>query len=146
MITYHCPHCRDRLEVGDELAGRPYVCGLCGKSTTVPGAAPPPPQATVRFDPPERPAMPAVDPCLATVPRRRGDPMGSFGCGVLIPVAGLIMGLVQAFDSDPLEREKAGYSFAGCVFGMVVMPIIIWLTWWLFVARVITTGFRDPLL
>ncbi|MBI2299377.1 MAG: hypothetical protein HYU66_10620 [Armatimonadetes bacterium] len=37
MITYHCPHCRDRLIVSDDRVGKSYVCGLCGKASLVPG-------------------------------------------------------------------------------------------------------------
>lgn len=48
MIRYQCEGCGERLEVADQLAGRLYVCGLCGRETRVPGelpdtSEPPPP-------------------------------------------------------------------------------------------------------
>ena len=36
MIRYRCSNCGDALAVDDTKAGRPFVCGLCGQTTTVP--------------------------------------------------------------------------------------------------------------
>lgn len=61
MITYHCPHCNERLTVVDGKAGQAYVCSLCGQSTLVPGGkpvpvpAPIPTEQPVAFAPPVTP-------------------------------------------------------------------------------------------
>lgn len=36
MIRYSCPNCGEALAVDDSRAGRVFVCGLCGRDTTVP--------------------------------------------------------------------------------------------------------------
>ncbi len=51
MISFACPHCQQKLNVKDELAGRTAPCPACKKPLTVPASAKgPAPGATSRLD------------------------------------------------------------------------------------------------
>src|SRR5438046_587556 len=50
MIDFSCPHCQAKLEVNDELAGKPIRCPRCQRGAEVPlpsheAATEPPPNA-----------------------------------------------------------------------------------------------------
>lgn len=58
------------------------------------------------------------------VPQRHSvPPWGMFFASALIPPAGLVTGLIKAFDADPEQKRLAGFAFAGMALGI--------LAWWL---------------
>lgn len=54
----------------------------------------------------------------------RRNPVPFIIPGIILPLAGLIIGFIKAFDPDPEERRCAGYGFAGFFAGIL---LYVWL-------------------
>lgn len=84
-----------------------------------------------RLNPPSQPTCPTChytspDPTQQYSASSRQNPTGWIALGVLIPIAGVIMGLIQAFDPDPEGRRMAGYSFASALAGFLLGLFLLW--------------------
>jgi hypothetical protein len=49
--------------------------------------------------------------------------------GIFIPFVGLVMGLIRAFSPWPNEKQEAGFWLGGFALGLVLLPIL-WSVFW----------------
>jgi tetratricopeptide (TPR) repeat protein len=48
---------------------------------------------------------------------------------LFIPIAGVIQGLIRAFDPDPEKKASAGWSFGGAVAGFALWSLLVLVVW-----------------
>lgn len=119
-----CPRCQTPAELEES------ECRGCGRQYKTTFLAPTnQPEPTQVFSPqgqqipPAPPAYQAAQPyhppqLPPTTPHRNLWP--SFIIALLVPIAGLVWGLIRAFDSRPEFRREAGYQFAGMAAGVAL--------------------------
>ncbi|HTE19824.1 MAG TPA: tetratricopeptide repeat protein, partial [Armatimonadota bacterium] len=67
------------------------------------------------------------------------SPAGGFWIGLLLPIAGVILGILKAFDPDPEQKRVAGYGFTGALAGVAA-----WVFFFSTVAPIIGGGIGGP--
>ena len=104
-MKFHCPHCTQRLEVDDHLAGRSFDCPACKQSLRVPAAAPP----AVHRPVPARPAAPT--PKIAK-PARAGLGLGKFLLLIVALALGAFSYAAYRFQESPRQTWDRLVDFA----------------------------------
>lgn len=54
---------------------------------------------------------------------------GAFWLAFFIPIVGLVLGLIHAFDPDPLKKAEAGWNFGGAVAGFILGSVLLTVAW-----------------
>jgi hypothetical protein len=116
MLSFECPLCRAKYEVGDQHAGRKTKCRQCGAPLQVPDLLPAP-EFIAATGTAAQMAPPMMEPIpdIAPVPSRAGRTYGI--CKWVALVIGGLFALEALSDTSAIR--VAAYAGMGCFFGIL---------------------------